>query len=94
MGLGMHFPGAPVEPDWTKALGVFASEEPAVFGAILALICIAEGESVGHTGDNWRGLSTKEPGNLGFDPLGFKSKLSAEKLERYKLVRPRTDALP
>jgi hypothetical protein len=86
MGLGMHFPGAPVEPDWTKALGVFASEEPAVFGAILALICIAEGESVGHTGDNWRGLSTKEPGNLGFDPLGFKSKLSAEKLERYKLV--------
>jgi Chlorophyll A-B binding protein len=86
LGLGMHFPGAPVEPDWTKALGVFATEQPGVFGTILAFICIAEGESVGHTGDNWKGLSTKEPGNLGFDPWGLKTKLSAERQEHYKAV--------
>ena len=31
-------------------------------------------------------MSTKEPGNLGLDPLGLKSKLSAEKVEYYKDV--------
>ncbi len=87
LGLGWHFPGAPVEPDWTKALGVFATEEPYVFGAVLAFICLAEGESVGHSGDNYRGKSTKEePGNLGLDYLGLKKKLSPEKIARYKIA--------
>lgn len=82
----MHFPGFPDEPDWTKALGVFAKEQPVWFAAILGFIAIAEGESVGHTGDNFRGRSTKTPGDLGFDPLGLKSKLSAEEVARYKKV--------
>jgi hypothetical protein len=82
----MHIPGFPVEPDWTKALGVFAAEQPAYFAAILLFISIAEGESVGHSGDNWRNMSTKEPGNLGFDPLGLKNKLSEEQQARYKIV--------
>mmetsp|Transcript_5116 Transcript_5116/g.7533 ORF Transcript_5116/g.7533 Transcript_5116/m.7533 type:complete len:218 (-) Transcript_5116:246-899(-) len=87
LGLGLHFPGAPVEPDWTKALGVFFAEQPYVAGAILAFIALAEGESVGHSGDNFRGKSTKEdPGFLGLDPLGFRKKLSPEKLARYKIV--------
>ena len=86
MGLGMHFPGCPDEPDWTKALGVFATENPGVFGAILMFIAIAEGESVGHSGDNFRGKSTKTPGDLNFDYLGLKSKLSPEKYERYQRV--------
>jgi Chlorophyll A-B binding protein len=86
-GLGLHFPGFPVESDWTKALGVFASEEPLWFGSILALICIAEGESVGHSGDNFRGKSTKsDQGDLNFDYLGIKKKASPEKLARYKDV--------
>mmetsp|Transcript_19106 Transcript_19106/g.24583 ORF Transcript_19106/g.24583 Transcript_19106/m.24583 type:complete len:212 (+) Transcript_19106:77-712(+) len=83
-GLGLHFPGAPDSGDWTTALGAFAKEEPAVFGAILAVIAACEGESVGHSGDNFRGKSTKEvPGNLNFDYLGLKGKLSAEKSARY-----------
>jgi len=82
----MHFPGAPDEPDWTKALGVFATENPGVFGSILFLIMIAEGESVGHSGDNFRGKSTKTPGDLNFDYLGLKKKLSPEKYERYQRV--------
>jgi len=86
LGLGWHFPGAPVCADWTKALGVFATEEPAVFGAVLAFIALAEGESVGHAGDNFRGMSSKEPGNLGLDYLGLKQKLSPEKLARYKIA--------
>lgn len=86
MGLGMHIPGFPEEPDWTKALGVFAVEQPAWFGGILAFISIAEGEGVGHAGDNFRGKSTKEPGDMGFDPWGLKQKLSADKQERYKIV--------
>ena len=87
MGLGLHFPGFPEEPDWTKALGVFAKEEPVWFGAILAFIMIAEGESVGHSGDNFRGKSTKrEPGDLNFDYLGLKKKLSDQKLDRYREI--------
>lgn len=86
MGLGMHIPGMPVETDWTKAFGAVSAEQPALFGSILLFIAIAEGESVGHSGDNFRGKSTKEAGNLGFDPLGLKMKLSAEKAERYKIV--------
>jgi hypothetical protein len=87
LGLGLHFPGFPVEPDWTKALGVFAAQEPVWFGMILLFISIAEGESVGHSGDNWRNMSTKStPGDLNYDPLGLKKKLSAEKLARYKDV--------
>jgi len=85
-GLGMHIPGFPEEPDWTKALGAFASEQPAWFGAILLFISIAEGESVGHSGDNWRNMSTKEPGNLGLDPLGLQNNLSEEDQARYKIV--------
>jgi hypothetical protein len=67
-------------------LGVFAAEEPYVFGAILAFICLAEGESVGHSGDNFRGKSTKVPGDLNFDYLGLKKKLSPERLARYKIA--------
>jgi Chlorophyll A-B binding protein len=86
LGLGLHFPGFP-EADWTTALGVFSREQPVWFGAILALICIAEGESVGHSGDNFRGKSTKEvPGNLNFDYLGLKKKLSPQRFERYQMV--------
>ena len=84
LGLHLHFPGAPVEPDWTKALGVFATENPGVFGTVLLMIAIAEGESVGHSGDNFRGKSTKTvPGDLNFDYLGIKKKVSAEKMARY-----------
>jgi len=87
LGLGLHFPGFPEEPDWTQALGVFAKEEPGWFGAILAFIMIAEGESVGHSGDNFRGKSTKrEPGDLNFDYLGIKKKASPAKMDRYREV--------
>merc|ERR1712228_413194 len=82
-GLGMHFPGCPECDDWTTALGVFAKEEPATFGAILLTIAACEGESVGHSGDNFKGLSTKTPGNLNFDYLGLKGKLGEEGVARY-----------
>lgn len=86
-GLGLHFPGFPVESDWTKALVVFAKEEPVWFGVILTFICIAEGESVGHSGDNFRGKSTKkDQGDLNFDYLGIKKKVSDAKYARFKDV--------
>jgi hypothetical protein len=86
LGLGLHIDGFPVESDWTKALGVFAAEEPAWFGAILLFISIAEGESVGHSGDNWRNMGTKEPGNLGLDWMGLQKKLSEERVAHYKVI--------
>lgn len=79
----MHFPGFP-EADWTKALGVFAAEQPIWFGAILGAIAIAEGESVGNSGDNFRGKSTRKmAGDLNFDYLGLKKKTSPEKQKQY-----------
>lgn len=85
-GLGMHIPGMPDQPDWTKALSEVASQQPALFGGVLLFISVAEGESVGYSGDNWRNRSTKTPGNLGLDPLGFGSRLTAEEAARYKIV--------
>ena len=82
----MSIPGFPVESDWTKALGVFASEQPAWFFGILLFISVCEGESVGHSGDNFRGKSTKTPGDQGFDWMGLQSKMSPEAAERYKIV--------
>ena len=86
LGMGMHIPGFPEEPDWTKALGVFAAEQPTWFAGILLFISIAEGEGVGHSGDNFRGMGSKTPGDMGFDYLGLKAKLSEEEFERYKKV--------
>jgi len=85
-GLGWHFPGAPEADDWTTALSVWAREDPGSFGAVLAFIAIAEGESVSHAGDNFRGVSKKVPGDLGGDFLGMTQKLSEERVERYKTV--------
>ena len=50
--MGFHFLGTPVAPNWTTALPVSAKEDPGGLGAIHILISIAEGESVGHAGDN------------------------------------------
>lgn len=86
MGLGMHIPGFPEESDWTQALGVFAKEQPGWFAGILFFIAICEGESVGHSGDNFRGKSTKTPGDLNFDVLGLGKNMSEEDAARYKIV--------
>ena len=60
----------------------------------MALIMIAEGESVGHSGDNFRGKSTKDDqGNLNFDYLGLKQKISAEKYARYQEVELKVSLL-
>lgn len=51
------------------------------------MIAIAEGESVGHSGDNFRGKSTKKnQGDLNFDYLGLAKKLSPEEVARYDKV--------
>ncbi|OEU21089.1 fucoxanthin chlorophyll a/c protein [Fragilariopsis cylindrus CCMP1102] len=93
MGLGMQIPGFPNEPDWTKALGVFAKEQPGFFVGVLLFIAVCEGESVGHSGDNFRGKSTKVAGNLNFDFMGLQSKLSPEAAARYKIVETKNGRL-
>ena len=86
---GLHFPGAPVADDWATALPVWAREDPGGFGAILAFIMIAEGESVSWAGDNFRGVSKKVPGDLGFDWMGMTKKLDDKAIQRYKMVEKR-----
>ena len=86
---GLHFPGAPIADDWTTGLSVWAKEDPASLGAILAFISIAEGEGVSHAGDNFRGVSKKTAGDMGFDWMGMTKKLDAEKQARYKMVERR-----
>jgi light-harvesting complex I chlorophyll a/b binding protein 1 len=85
-GLGWHIPGFPVEPDWTKAFGVFSKEQPALTALIIILIGVAEGENTGWNGDTFRGKGNKEPGYLGLDPFGLLTKLSPERKARYKKV--------
>lgn len=43
MGLGMQIPGLPNEPDWTKALGTIASEQPGLFFGVLFFYCRCRG---------------------------------------------------
>jgi hypothetical protein len=83
---GLHFPGAPIADDWSTALPIWAREDPGGFGLILAFIMIAEGEGVSHAGDNFRGVSKKIPGDMGFDWMGMTKKLDDEKINRYKTV--------
>mmetsp|Transcript_24133 Transcript_24133/g.23182 ORF Transcript_24133/g.23182 Transcript_24133/m.23182 type:complete len:210 (-) Transcript_24133:292-921(-) len=84
-GLGLHIDGMPECSDWTQAFGATFKEQPALAGAIIAFIAIAEGESVGHSGDNWRNMSTKtEAGFSNYDPLGIRNKVSEEKYEHYR----------
>jgi len=83
---GLHFPGAPIADDWSTALPVWAREDPGGFGIVLALLCIAEGEGVSHAGDNFRGMSKKTPGDMGFDWTGMGKKLSDERVNRYKIA--------
>jgi len=82
---GLHFPGAPVADDWTNALSVWAREDPGGFGIILAFIMIAEGEGVSHAGDNFRGLSKKVPGDMGFNWMGH----GEATVEKYRSVELR-----
>mmetsp|Transcript_18215 Transcript_18215/g.37318 ORF Transcript_18215/g.37318 Transcript_18215/m.37318 type:complete len:208 (-) Transcript_18215:379-1002(-) len=83
---GLHFPGAPVADDWSTALPVWAREDPGGFGIVLTLLCIAEGEGVSHAGDNFRGMSKKVPGDMGFDWMGLSKKLPEERVNRYKIA--------
>lgn len=85
-GLGWHFPGAVGGDDWATGLNVWAREDPGSFGAVLGFIAIAEGEGVSHAGDNFRGVSKKVPGDMGFDWMGMTKKFDDEKVNRYKTV--------
>lgn len=87
MGLGLHIDGMPMEPDWTKALAACAAEQPGVYWTILVTIHLLEGETGKDFAFDGGDKATKrEPGNLGFDPWGFKSRLSDEQQARYKDV--------
>lgn len=85
-GLGWHFPGGVGGTDWTQGVGAWAREDPGSFGAVLGFIAIAEGEGVSHAGDNFRGVSKKIPGDMGFDWMGMTKKMDANRVERYKTV--------
>jgi len=85
-GLGWQFPGAVGGDDWSQGLVTWAREDPGSFGAVLGFIAIAEGEGVSHAGDNFRGVSKKVPGDMGFDWMGLTKKMDAERVERYKTV--------
>ena len=84
LGLHLHIPGFPVEPDFTKALGVFMHDQPAWAGAIIGLIAVAEGESVSHSGDNFRGKGSKTPGDFGLYFAGVGK--GEDYARRYKIV--------
>ncbi|GMI34877.1 hypothetical protein TeGR_g922 [Tetraparma gracilis] len=86
LGLDLHFPGAPVA-EWDEALPAFLHASPPAFWAVLTFIAIAEGESVGHSGDNWRGMGTKQiPGDLGLYLWKNPRAMDPGRLEKWQLV--------
>jgi len=65
-------------PDPVENLNSFVVNFPFAFAQILLSIALIEGASF--PGDAWFGKLSREPGDLGYDPLGFfKNKTAAQK---------------
>ena len=75
---GLVIPGYNAVADPVENLNKYALEFPGGVAQIILAIGIIEGHFF--PGDMWFGKSTREPGNLGYDPLGFsKNKTPAQK---------------
>ncbi|CAE8738689.1 unnamed protein product [Polarella glacialis] len=69
-----HIPGYPSETNWLNALNAAYADKNASLGVVQISIfaMIVEGKFYPH--DGWCGQMDREPGDLGFDPLGFTKK--------------------
>ena len=75
---GLTIPGYTAVADPVENLNKFVLDWPFGFSQILLSIALIEGAAF--PGDAWFGKSTREPGDLGYDPLGFfKNKTPAQK---------------
>jgi len=75
---GLVIPGYTAVADPVENLNKFVVDFPFAFAQILFSIALIEGASF--PGDAWFGKLAREPGNLGYDPLGFsKNKTPAQK---------------
>jgi len=75
---GLVIPGYTANPDPVTNLNEFVVNYPFAFAQILFSIALIEGKSF--PGEFWFGRGDREPGNLGYDPLGFsKNKTPAQK---------------
>lgn len=84
-----HIPGGPAfeSMDWYGAMGDFAAKNPAGAAQIFLFIALVEGTS--YPDEMWSGDATREPGNLGFDPLGLGKGPKAEKYATAELKNGR-----
>lgn len=75
---GLVIPGYNAVADPVENLNKYALEFPGGVAQIILAIGIIEGHFF--PGDMWFGKSERQPGNLGYDPLGFsKNKTPAQK---------------
>ena len=84
-GLGIHLPFGEAfsDPNWFTASYTFATKNPAGTAQILILLSIIEGQSFAN--EFYTGGGSREPGNLGFDPLGFCKNKPAKDVETMQL---------
>jgi hypothetical protein len=90
---GLHLPGEFwTDSDWTSALGSTFAKNPSGMLQIVAAIGVIEGTSSKGLFDLWLGnTATREPGNIGFDPLKLMppTKVAADKMRLKELKNGR-----
>ena len=93
---GVHFPPGPdglfLDSNWVTAPATLNAKSPVAIAQVFAFIGMAEGYTSTGTFDMLLGdTSIREPGDLGFDPLGLmpKDKVTADKMKLKELKNGR-----
>jgi len=69
-----QLPGYPAQPDWTKALADCYANQANALGIVQISVFQMFVEARFFPQGFWRGEGDREPGDFGFDPLGFTKK--------------------
>ena len=93
---GVHFPPGPdglfLDSNWVTAPATLGAKSPAAIAQVFLGIGIVEGYTSSGIFDMWLGnTDIREPGDLGFDPLGLmpKDKVAADKMKLKELKNGR-----
>jgi len=80
---GLEIPGYTAVADPVENLNKFVVDYPFAFAQILLSIGLIEGTAF--PGDMWFGKGDRQPGDLGYDPVGAKKKQSPAQKEKAEL---------
>ncbi|KAG5191425.1 light harvesting complex protein 2 [Tribonema minus] len=82
---GIHIPGLDYTTDWYNSFPEFAAKNPLGLAQVMAGLTIWEGHYGTEAGLMWTGEGTRNPGELGFDPLNLMKGKSEADVNTMKL---------